>query len=73
MSDIHKHQLGDLTTKLLYQSEVLGSGILTISKSVLQEGLITISILGALLYMNFYLTMLVLVTFVVIFYLMQVI
>ncbi|MEE2769457.1 MAG: ABC transporter ATP-binding protein [Pseudomonadota bacterium] len=71
MSDIHKHQLGDLTTKLLYQSELLGSGILTISKSVLQEGLITISILGALLYMNFYLTMLVLVTFVVIFYLMQ--
>lgn len=69
--EVQKHHLGDLTTKLLFQSEGLGTGVVTLSKTILQEGLITFSILVALLYMNLYLTLLVLITFGLIFYLMH--
>lgn len=68
VSDVEQRSSGDLTTKLIYQSDQLGNGLLNISKSVLQEGLVIIVFIIALLCMNFTLTIIVLITLGVIAY-----
>ena len=66
ISDVEKKSTGDLTTKLLYQSDQLGNGLLNFLKSVLQEGFVVIGCILALLFMNFMMTLMVLLTFVVV-------
>ncbi|MDG2348305.1 MAG: ABC transporter transmembrane domain-containing protein, partial [Gammaproteobacteria bacterium] len=60
ISDVEKKSTGDLTTKLLYQSDQLGNGLLNFLKSVLQEGFVVIGCIIALLFMNFMMTLMVL-------------
>ncbi len=72
INNVDNRSSGDLTTKLIYQSDQLGNGLLSVSKSVLQEGLVVVSFIIALLLMNFALTMMVLVTFAIVAYSIQV-
>lgn len=68
VSDTEKKTIGDLTTKLLYQAEVLCNGLITFLKTILLEGFVVTGCILALLYMNFMLTLLVLLTFMVVAY-----
>lgn len=65
---VARQSSGDLTAKLIYQTEQLGTGLLNISKALLQEGLIIITFVVALLCMNFVLTAIVIATLCLIAY-----
>lgn len=65
---VARHSSGDLTAKLIYQTEQLGTGLLNISKSLLQEGLVIVTFVVALLCMNFMLTVIVIATLCLIAY-----
>ncbi len=63
INEAEKHSTGELATKLIYQTEQLGTGFLSILQSVLQEGIIVISITTFLLYNNWKMTLALMVTF----------
>ncbi|MAH61104.1 MAG: hypothetical protein CMF42_02310 [Legionellales bacterium] len=66
VKDAEQHSTGELATKLIYHTEQLGNGFLSVLQSLLQEGVVVLAITAALFYINWRLTLILFLTYPII-------